>query len=244
MRILINSQLLEIRDKILQDLANIYPGLDITGKENTLNILSHGTPEVDIVIHDNTRGNNQVDLNEGPMENIFFNDCGNYELDALDISKIHLMLKGQKSPELRDVFTTAQQRIDFARISKNGDGSGTLSRIMIEKKGVIYIIKTSEISHIEAWGKYSILQMKDDNNYVLNKNLGDVAKRLGDVKFVRCHNSYLVNAQHIIKIKNNKSILMSNGISVPASRRKLPDLRRTLMSTSNMRSVEIYFVAN
>lgn len=58
---------------------------------------------------------------------------------------------------------------------------------------------------------YSKIDHKNYSYYILHESLCSVEKKLGE-KFLRCHNSYIVNKEHIKNVnKREKKVEMSNG---------------------------------
>ena len=81
-----------------------------------------------------------------------------------------------------------------------------------------------EILYIESSNSKCILHDKSGRTYTIYKTLNTVEKELGDRRFLRCHQSFLVNMDHIKQISNQ--FLLSNGDSVPIRQRGLKPVRQ------------------
>lgn len=110
------------------------------------------------------------------------------------------------------------ETIDRA-IKLHGEDHGEYVRI--ETKSQIYNIAISEIRYVESKGHY--LNIYTSNNMdSINMKLSDLEKMVEGIKdsaFIRCHQSFCVNARYISNFSNN-SIVLTDGTVIPVSRNK------------------------
>ena len=92
----------------------------------------------------------------------------------------------------------------------------------IQIKNLRYIdnIHISEILYIRSASNYSTIYLKGGEKIVTSKLLKYWQNRIDDIHFIRCHNSFYVNRNHVncIDLKENKIKL--EGIDLPISRGK------------------------
>ncbi|WP_317921271.1 LytTR family DNA-binding domain-containing protein [Tepidimicrobium xylanilyticum] len=55
-----------------------------------------------------------------------------------------------------------------------------------------------DITFIEVSSHFINIHIADE--YMIQKNIGDVEKELDESRFIRCHRSYIVGLKHINKI--------------------------------------------
>ena len=239
MRILISSQKRETKQKILHDLAHLYPDLTDQKFQNHIQILNQNSLAIDVIINDTPNTGTNAIHHLWKAETIYLDENEQYFINALDDTKILPFIQAKKSASFRDVFHYALQRIHYNKMIPVKE-NGSSSKIIFQKNDGMYIIKTADICHLQAWGKYSILHLVDGTRHVLNKNLGDTIKGLEDDLFIRCHKSFVINSIHIVKIINEKEIHTTSGITIPVSRRKLAHLKIILSAMATTYKLEIF----
>jgi len=79
-------------------------------------------------------------------------------------------------------------------------------------------VRLEDILCIEIQSHRLRFTLKDEILYMYGQ-IGKLELQLADCYFVRCHQSFLVNLQHIASI-NNYIICLSNGTEIPVSRAK------------------------
>ena len=96
-----------------------------------------------------------------------------------------------------------------------------------------FIIAFERINYCKADGSYAIIFLDDGSEIVISKSLAAIEKILGDKYFIRCHNSYLVNAKKVNKFNRKLKILNILDQNVPVSRRRCSCTLAKLRSLSD-----------
>lgn len=94
-------------------------------------------------------------------------------------------------------------------------------RFLVKKLGREFLIKVSDIEHIEAAGNY--VNMRISNRvYPLREALKNIEQRLEGDTFKRIHRSHIINLNHVAEIKplenGDAQVLLKNGEIIPMSR--------------------------
>jgi len=76
-----------------------------------------------------------------------------------------------------------------------------------------------------------------DDTYKTRMTMDEIARELGDKQFCRCHQSYIVNMNHVKKITGN-DILMSNNDIVPIRQRGRDEIRTEIAQFLSNRMFE------
>lgn len=82
-----------------------------------------------------------------------------------------------------------------------------------QKSGIAYI-PLNEILYVESDNTKCIIHRTDNREYTLYKQLRQIETELNDERFLRCHQSYLVNMNYILEandvfiLKNGEEILI------------------------------------
>lgn len=95
-----------------------------------------------------------------------------------------------------------------------------------QKSGVVYI-PVNEILYVESDNTKCILHRTGDRNYVLYKKLTQIETELNDERFLRCHQSYLVNMNYIREA--NDVFLLQNGEEVLIRRKSKKELHQKFL---------------
>ena len=82
----------------------------------------------------------------------------------------------------------------------------------VKQKSRIIYIPLNEIMYVESDNTKCILHRTENRNYKLYKKLGQIETELNDPRFLRCHQSYLVNMKYIREA--NDVFLLENGEKV------------------------------
>ena len=106
-----------------------------------------------------------------------------------------------------------------------------LDHIFHSLNGFYTIQKNSQIIHIplyrilfcESNGSRCIIHCKEIADYTIYKKLSDVEAEICDNHFIRCHQSYLVNMDYIIKADN--CFILSTGDIIPIRQSKLKQIK-------------------
>ena len=64
----------------------------------------------------------------------------------------------------------------------------------------IRVLALTDILYLKSEGRYTIISLKDNTSLVACKNLGIYEELFKDINFIRVHNSYIVNFQHLNQI--------------------------------------------
>lgn len=94
--------------------------------------------------------------------------------------------------------------------------------ILVTYKGESNKVEVNSILYIETDNRNTIIHTID-KSYKSNMGINKLEKDLEDKSFVRCHNSFLINLQHISKIGQNSVNL--GEFEVLVSRHKMKDLK-------------------
>ena len=101
------------------------------------------------------------------------------------------------------------------------------STYQIRQRSTVTKLSYHEILYIESSNSKCILHTESGGAYTVYKTLNTIEKELRDRRFLRCHQSFLVNMDHIKQI--GKQFLLSNGDYVPIRQRGVKAVRQAYM---------------
>ena len=95
----------------------------------------------------------------------------------------------------------------------------------------IKVILLADILYLKSEGRYTIINLKDNTSLIVCKNLGIYEELFKDINFVRIHNRYILNFQHlnqIIRDSGGQYCVLFNEKMIPISNRKFSGVKEHL----------------
>jgi len=160
---------------------------------------------------------------------IFITAYEEYALKACKMSALDYLLKPVDPDELEKALLKAYNKTDkekiFERVQafmENMKGEKQAKKITLKTSDSIYIINVDDIVYCEADGNYTTFKLMDDRRIVVSKPLGDYEDMINRKEFIRTHQSFLVNMNHVIKYEKGDGgvLITANNQQVPVSTRK------------------------
>ncbi|MCO4818438.1 MAG: response regulator [Bacteroidetes bacterium] len=227
------------------ELAEVRPKVEIIGTANSvesgLKLLAKMTPDVlflDIRLKDGLGFDLLTALtNFGTFRVVFTTAYDQYALKAFKHGVFDYLLKPVDQDDLQSTvnrilsdsskgsFKLPQEQIDH--IIKLPSTISAGAKIALNTTDGIYLKKIEDIIHIQAYGNYTKLFLKEvETPMVISKTLKDFEHVLKPARFVRIHTSHLINLAHLDSFHNKSGgyVVMSNGINLPVSERKKSNL--------------------
>lgn len=191
------------------------------------------TVESDIIITDIHFGN-EIVFNVLPQLSsynghlVFASADNNFAAQAFQLSASNYLLK----PINEIIFQQMVAKIESEKNIKNEKRHETLvknmdtpnnlpKKIAFETRNGYLIKNLNEIIYAKADNNYTEIYFKNKEKLVVSKTMLFYEKMLKDFDFVRIHQSYLVNFEHVVKFdKENFVLKLNQGDELPVSSRK------------------------
>lgn len=154
-------------------------------------------------------------------EIVFLTASPDFAIESYDVDACGYLLKPLDYEKLKMVMD---------RISRNTDPCTYQIRQRTTMTKLVY----HEILYIESSNSKCIFHTASGGEYTVYKTLNTIEKELGDHRFLRCHQSFLVNMDHIKQI--GKQFLLSNGDYVPIRQRGVKPVRQAYMEYIDSKS--------
>jgi len=225
---------LNVREALKKMLRIIAPSIEIIAEtayvSDAIKLIKVNKPNLvfmDIELEDGT-GFDILNQLENLNFNIIFTTAYNqYAIKAFKYSAIDYLLKPTDPSELQSAIERSieniqnkQEHQELLQVLKQNHNKSA-NKIVLKTTEQRYIIPTVDIIRLEANGAYTNFITKD-KKIIISKNLKYYQDIL-DKNFIRCHQSHLINKEHIKGVKD-KSIIMSNNEIIPISSRKKTDI--------------------
>lgn len=97
--------------------------------------------------------------------------------------------------------------------------------VRVDHKSRKVMVKFDNMTHIDADGEVSHIHLVDGQKVTVSKRLGLIYKRLPKDRFVRVHNSHIINKNHLKETINGKALLLvgDKELSIPLGGRPYID---------------------
>lgn len=97
----------------------------------------------------------------------------------------------------------------------------------VRNRQQVFRIPYQSIAYVESNNSKCILHSTNGAKHIIYKSLNTIEKELQDKRFLRCHQSFLVNMHHIKQVDNHFE--MVNGEVVLIRQRQLKQVRQTFL---------------
>lgn len=141
---------------------------------------------------------------------IFLTSTAEFAVDSYEVEASGYLLK----PHNYDKLCTLLDRI----IDRTNIG-----QFQVSVRNTVYSIPFSEIVYVESRNNVCILHRSDSTEYTIYKKLSEIEAQLSDSRFLRCHQSYIVNMSYIAKA--DKQFELVTGDLVLIRQRSLKEIR-------------------
>lgn len=139
---------------------------------------------------------------------IFITSLPNYACDGYHVRAFSFLLKPIRFRNFSIEFRAALRKIELMREKE----------IVIRNAGCVFCVSTSEIICLEV-RDHTVTYYLDNRQLQENRGISALEKELKPKGFFRCHQSFLVNQKHIVRIENDQ-LIMTNQMRIPISKHR------------------------
>lgn len=119
----------------------------------------------------------------------------------------------EKKERGKDIEKLAQISSEYFKGSKD-------KRIILKTTDNVYAIYEQDILYCRSEGNYTTFFTQQMEKIVVSKSIKKVEEILTDDVFIRCHQSYIVNKNHVIKYNKKGVLNIILDVQVPVSSRR------------------------
>ena len=146
---------------------------------------------------------------------VFLTASPDFAVEGYDVSASGYLLKPISYERLKTVVD---------RITANFDPN----TYQIRHRATVTRIAYRDILYIESSNSKCMIHTVSGGVHTAYKTLNTIEKELNDPCFLRCHQSFLVNMDHVRQI--GKEFLLSNGETIPIRQRGVKQVRQAYMA--------------
>jgi two-component system LytT family response regulator len=152
-----------------------------------------------------------------------------FALQAFRFSAIDYLVKPVDQDELRSALARMkpaasqpwQQMMEVLKQSIQPEKEAA-RKILLKDMNAVYVVSVDSIIRCEASDNYTTFFLTDQAPIVVSRPLKEYDELLTPLKFIRVHQSHLINLNHLQQFNKREggSIKMKDGSEVPVSSRK------------------------
>ena len=146
---------------------------------------------------------------------VFLTASPDFAIESYDVAASGYLLKPISYDRLKAVVD---------RITENFDPN----TYQIRHRSTVTMIAHRDILYIESSNSKCMIHTVSGRVHTAYKTLNTIEKELNDSCFLRCHQSFLVNMDHVQQI--GKEFLLSNGETIPIRQRGVKPVRQAYMA--------------
>lgn len=153
---------------------------------------------------------------------IFLTAYKQYAIEAVRSNAIDYLLKPIDTEELKVAVNRA---LDLIKIEANRKQESVLSelktsinQLKIPTSNGFAFLKISDILYCKSDSNYTHIYTTE-REYIVSRTLKSIQESLSESSFLRIHNSYLVNVEHVKEYtrKDGGYVILSNGVTLRVS---------------------------
>ncbi|MDD6188114.1 MAG: LytTR family DNA-binding domain-containing protein [Clostridiales bacterium] len=145
---------------------------------------------------------------------IFLTSTSDFAVDSYDVEALGYLLKPHSFEKLSQVMDRATRDI-------------ATNTYQIKNHSKVIMVSYHNILYVESNNSKCILHCRDGQSYAIYKRLDTIEQELNDERFLRCHQSYLVNMDYIRQI--DSQFTLATGDTVLIRKRSLKAIRQTAL---------------
>jgi two-component system LytT family response regulator len=220
----------------LAALLELYcPEVEVVGRANSvtagLDLLRRLSPKLvflDIHIGEETGFELLEQLKEADFQLIFTTAHSDYAIRAFRYNAIDYLLKPVDPAELQRAVQKALEknapRLDAAQVAQllQSLSGRSPEKLTIASAEGYHLAEIDQIVRIQGEGNYSTFYLQNGERIVASKNLKSYEELLPADRFIKVHQSHLVNLECISKLlfEDGGHLLMTDGSRTPLARRR------------------------
>lgn len=223
------------RSTLSKQLEWFCPEVEIVAEgvtvETGLKMIRAHNPDViflDIEMPDGTGFDLIRNLDQENLKVIFTTAFDEYAVEAFKVNAIAYLLKPIEGDELANVIEKFSQE----KKDEIGERLASLMKYLSEKEKVkkvalpvmegLQFVMIDDIVRAEASGNYTTVHLRTGKTLFISKTLKFILETVNSSKFVRVHQSHIINMDYIHKYIRGKNgqIILDDQTVVPVSRSK------------------------
>ena len=138
---------------------------------------------------------------------VFFTTTADFAVESYDVAAAGYLLKPLDRGRARELLDRVL-------------GQKAVRRLEVRTKGCYQYLDHESIMYAESSGRRVTLHLAEGEPLEINQKLDDLEARLNDTRFLRCHQSFLVNMEYIRQVDRDFTLQDGSIIQIRSRNRK------------------------
>ncbi len=158
---------------------------------------------------------------------IFITGYDSNAIRAIKVGALDYILKPVDDDEFKEAVNKAIQlqhregHLDKLVSVSSGYYKGLeRNKIILKTSDSIYTIDQEDIFFCHSEGNYTTVYTRQSQKILMSGHIKKMEELLPPDIFIRCHQSYIVNKNHVLKYNKRGHLLLKNEVKVPVSARR------------------------
>ncbi|MEE9350523.1 MAG: LytTR family DNA-binding domain-containing protein [Flavobacteriaceae bacterium] len=239
MKIVIVDDEKNVRIVIKKLLALVSTDYEVVGEAASIieakTVILNTDPDLvllDIELEDGTGFDLLKQIDKPDFKLIFITAFNEYAIRAFKFNALDYLLKPIDPEELKvaidKVKSTLNSQNELNLLLDNFEKNKTLKfqNLVVKTTQQTYFLPINNILYFQSDGSYSKI-VTLNKTILASKNLKHFQELVPEELFIRTHQSYLVNKEHVAGLKGN-NIVLKNNVEIPISVRRKKDIKKML----------------
>lgn len=216
------------------EISSVYEADSVSSAVNQIAELNPDLVFLDVELQDGNGFDVLKAIGDKKINVIFVTGSEEFAIKAFKVSALDYILKPVDPDELSAAVASAREKISAGKLSdrmevlmKNMENiSQGIKKITLKTADSIHVINISDIVYCEADRNYTNFHLLNGKKILVSRSLGEYEEMLPVETFLRVHQSYLVNVDHISRYDRTDGgfLVTVNEKSIPVSTRKKDQL--------------------
>lgn len=233
------------RDLLINVIDKYCPDVEIVGQASNVDegfeVIEEERPDLVFLDIEMPNGNGFDLLKKFErlfFEVIFTTAYDHYAIKAIKYSALDYLLKPIDIDDLHEAIEKVIQRKKKPKqteeslqllLNAMSDNKSTQKIVIPDHEGMT-MVRVSDIIKCQSDSNYTAIYLTDGSKITSTKTLKDYSQMFEDMTFLRVHNSYLINLEHVKRYVKGEGgyVVMSDETVVEVSRRRRTELLELL----------------
>lgn len=211
------------KDKIsvIAETSNVKEGITI---------INNYQPDIlflDVELIDGTSFDILNKVNYHNYQIIFITGFSKHAIKAIKVGALDYILKPIDNEEFVEATNKAITELDknkniknFINVSSDFFNGNKNKRIVLKTLNTHHIINENDILYCKSEGMYTTFYLNNKVEIMISKPLKAAEELLSKSIFLKCHQSYIVNKNYIVKYITEGFLILKNNRKIPIAHRR------------------------
>ena len=192
--------------------------------------IDHLSPDLvllDVHLGDGTGFDILSKVKDKKLNVIFITGFDNHAIKAIKVGALDYILKPIDEDEFREAVEKAialhskETNIEkLIEVSQDYFEGAKEKRVILKTAETVYAVSEKDILYCKSDGNYTTFYTQLNEKILISKPLKSAEEILSPELFIRCHQSYIVNKNHVLKYNKSGVLILKTNLKVPVSSRR------------------------